>query len=171
MHRRSFKGRKLSREAGPRKAMLKNLASQVILHEKITTTLEKAKEIRPIVEKLITKAKKGTIADRRIAGAFLSNNDRSLEKLFVDLGPLYKDRNGGYTRIVKLGNRKGDNAKMAQIQLLDTEKLTKKEIEAAKAKKEVKKVEKTEPKKEAKAAPKKTAATVKKTAAKKVGDK
>lgn len=150
MHRRSFNGRKFSREAGPREALLRNLASQVILHEKVTTTLEKAKEIRPIVEKLITRAKNGTLADRRIVAKFLSNNDLSLEKLFADLGPLYKERNGGYTRIVKLGNRKGDNAKIAQIQLLDTEKLTKKEIE--KSKKEAPKAKESEAKEEKPAA-------------------
>lgn len=161
MHRHAYKGRKFSREAGPRKAMLKNLASQVILHEKVTTTLEKAKEIRPIVEKLITKAKKGTLADRRIAAEFLSNKDKSLEKLFTDLGPLYKERDGGYTRIIKLGNRKGDNAKIAQIQLLDTEKLTKKEIEAVK--KKAAPNAKTE---EKKAEPKEKAASAKKPAKK-----
>jgi large subunit ribosomal protein L17 len=160
MHRHQYKGRKLMREAGPRKALLRNLASQIILHEKIKTTLEKAKEIRPTLEKLITRAKKGTMADKRIAGKFLSNNDKALEKLFVELGPLYKDRNGGYLRITKLTNRVGDNAKMAQIELLDTEKLTKKEMEKPKAKKEAKvakpKAEKKEVKKAVvKKAPKK----------------
>jgi large subunit ribosomal protein L17 len=149
MHRHAYNGRKFSREAGPRKALFKNLASQVILYEKVTTTLEKAKEIRPVVEKLITKAKKGTLADRRNAGKVLSNNDKALEKLFAELGPLYKDRNGGYTRIIKLDNRVGDNAKMAQISLLDTEKLTKKELE----KKPKKAVAKEAPKAEATKAP------------------
>jgi len=135
MHRHQYKGRKLRREAGPRKALLRNLSSQVILYEKITTTLEKAKEVRPVVEKLITKAKKGTLADRRLAGAFLSNKDKALEKLFAELGPLYKDRKGGYTRITKLSPRVGDNANMAQIELLDTEKLTRKEMEKGKKKK------------------------------------
>lgn len=133
MHRHQYKGRKLRREAGPRKALLRNLSSQVILYEKITTTLEKAKEVRPVVEKLITKAKKGTLADRRLAGAFLSNKDKALEKLFAELGPLYKDRKGGYTRITKLPPRVGDNANMAQIELLDTEKLTRKEMTKAKS--------------------------------------
>lgn len=129
MHRHQYKGRKLSRETGPRKALVRNLISQVILYEKIKTTEAKAKEIRPTLEKLITKAKKGTLADRRNAARVLSNNDKALEKLFSELGPLYKDRNGGYVRIIKLPNRVGDNAKMAQIELLDTEKLTKKEME------------------------------------------
>lgn len=151
MHRHfGYKGRKFGREAGPRKALIRNLASQVILHEEITTTLEKAKEVRPVVEKLITKAKRGTLADRRKAGEFLSNNDKSLEKLFLELGPLYKERNGGYIRIVKLGNRLGDNASMAKIMLLDTERLTKKEIEKKKEKavKPAKEAPKTEKPKE-----------------------
>jgi large subunit ribosomal protein L17 len=122
MHRHSYQGRKFNREAGPRKAMVRNLISQVILHEKIKTTLEKAKDIRPTLEKLITKAKKGTLADRRNAGKLLSNKDRALEKLFNELGPLYKERNGGYVRILKIPNRYGDNAKMAIIELLDTDK-------------------------------------------------
>lgn len=137
MHRHfGYKGRKFAREAGPRKALVRNLVSQLILHEEITTTLEKAKEIRPVVERLITRAKKGTLADRRIAGEFLSNKDKSLEKLFVELGPLYQERKGGYTRILKLENRLGDNAKMARIMLLDTEKLTKKAMSKETEKKE-----------------------------------
>lgn len=134
MHRHQYKGRKLGREAGPRKALLKNLISQIILHEKVTTTLEKAKESRPILEKLITKAKRGTLADRRNVEKFLSFNNKAAEKLFFEIGALYKDRKGGYTRIIKLPNRVGDNAKMAVISLLDTEKLTKKAIEEGKNK-------------------------------------
>lgn len=160
MHRHQYKGRKFNREAGPRKALVKNLLSQVILHEKIKTTLEKAKEIRPTLEKLITKARKGTLANRRVAAKLLSNNDRALEKLFAELGPLYKERNGGYVRIIKLPNRFGDNAKMAQIELLDTEKLTKKEMEKSKPKKE--KEAKPEAKKPVKKAVKKTATKEKK---------
>jgi large subunit ribosomal protein L17 len=146
MHRHQNTGRKLRREAGPRKALLRNLVSQVILNEKIKTTLEKAKEVRPILEKLITKAKKGTLADRRNAGKFMTNNDKALEKLFAELGPLYAERKGGYTRIIKIPNRFGDNAKMAQIELLDTEKLTKKEMEKPKKEKKVKKEEGKGPK-------------------------
>ncbi len=128
MHRHQYKGRKLGREAGPRKALLKNLISQIILHEKVTTTLEKAKESRPILEKLITKAIRGTLSDRRNVEKFLSFNNKAAEKLFLEIGALYKDRKGGYTRIIKLPNRAGDNAKMAVISLLDTEKLTKKAV-------------------------------------------
>jgi len=163
MHRHSYKGRKFSRTAGPRKALLRGLAAQVILHERVTTTLEKAKEVQPIVEKLITRAKSGTVADRRIAGRVLCLQDKSADKLFDELGPLYKDRNGGYTRIIKLDNRVGDNAKMAQIQLLDTDKLTKKAVAEKKAKKtevkaEVKPVQKKAETKKVAAKPKASAA-------------
>ena len=162
MHRHAYKGRKFSRTAGPRRALIKSLAAQVILHEKVTTTLEKAKEVQPVVEKLITRAKSGNLNDRRVVGKVLSLRDKSAEKLFAELGPLYQDRNGGYTRIIKLDNRVGDNAKMAQIQLLDTEKLTKKVMVSKKAKKTETKapVEKT-------AEVKKTVAPKKKPVAKK----
>lgn len=158
MHRHQYTGRKLRREAGPIKALLTNLVSQIILNEKIKTTLEKAKEVRPILEKLITKAKKGTLSDRRNVGKFLTNRDKALEKLFAELGPLYTERKGGYTRIIKIPNRFGDNAKMAQIELLDTEKLTKKEMEKPKEEKKVKNTEIKGPK-----TVKKVARVVKKT--------
>lgn len=128
MHRHQYKGRKLSRKTAQRKALMRNLASQIILHEKIETTLPKAKEVRPILEKLITKAKIDSVANRRHVAKYLSNRDKSLRKLFVELGPLYRDRKGGYLRIVRLSNREGDNAEMAQVQLIDTDKLTKEEI-------------------------------------------
>lgn len=150
MHRHQYKGRKFGREAAQRKALMRNLAAQIILHEKITTTLPKAKEVRPILEKLITRAKTDSVANRRQVARYLSNNDKSLEKLFVELGPLYKERNGGYLRIIKVGNRKGDNAEIAQIQLLDTEKLTKKEV----AKKEKSKTKTDSKEKEVKKTPK-----------------
>lgn len=169
MHRHSYKGRKFSRTAGPRKALLRSLAAQVILHERVTTTLEKAKEVQPVVEKLITRAKSGTLADRRVVGRVLCLQDKSADKLFDELGPLYKDRNGGYTRIIKLDNRVGDNAKMAQIQLLDTEKLTKKAVAEKKTKKtDEKTVEKKVETKKTAAKPKaKTAAKPKTTKEKK----
>lgn len=142
MYGRKANGRKFGRKSAQRKALLRSLASQIILHESIKTTLPKAKEVRPIVEKLITKAKRGTDHDRRIAAKSLSSNDKSLEKLFTDLGPLYKDRQGGYLRIVKLGVRAGDGAEMAQIMLLDTDKLTEKEMKKNSAIKDSKKSEK-----------------------------
>lgn len=164
MHRHQYKGRKLGRKSGPRKALLRNLASQVILHEQVKTTLAKAKEVRPIVEKLITRAKKDTFVNRRLVAKFLSNNDKSLEKLFEQLGPLYADRNGGYLRVVKIDNRKGDNAEMAVIQLLDTERLTREAVAAKKTEKKEKSIDK-----KAEAPVKKAASSAaKKPAAKKV---
>lgn len=157
MHRHQYVGRKFSRKSGPRKAMMKNLVSSVILYEKITTTLPKAKETRPVLEKLITKAKNNTLASRRQVAKFLSNNDMALEKLFTELGPLFKERNGGYCRIVKLGMRKGDGAEMAVIELLDTEKLTKKEKEAVKQPKKTEKKTTSEKDSKAKVSPKKAA--------------
>jgi large subunit ribosomal protein L17 len=135
MHRHQYTGRKLGRKAAPRKALLRNLASQIILHEQVTTTLPKAKEVRPILEKLITRAKKDSFVNRRLVAKFLSNKDKSVAKLFEELGPLYADRNGGYLRIIKTANRKGDNADMAVIQLLDTDKLTRKEVESSEKRK------------------------------------
>jgi large subunit ribosomal protein L17 len=137
MHRHQYKGRKLGRAAAPRKALMRNLASQIILHESITTTLPKAKEVRPILEKLITRAKKDTVVNRRLVAKYLSNNDKSVQKLFEQIGPLYVGRDGGYLRIIKTTNRKGDNAPMAIIQLLDTDKLTAKEIEVKSKKSKV----------------------------------
>lgn len=157
MHRHQYKGRKLGRETAQRKTLMRGLASQIILYEKITTTLPKAKEVRPVIEKLITRAKVDSVANRRQVAKFLSNKDKALEKLFVELGPLYKNRNGGYTRIVKLGNRPGDNAPIAQIQLLDTGKLTKKAVEKAKKVPEKKTKTTTKSKKKAEA-PKKSKA-------------
>ncbi|MDD3480822.1 MAG: 50S ribosomal protein L17 [Patescibacteria group bacterium] len=157
MHRRSYKGRKLSRKAHLRKSAMRSLTSQIILYEKVTTTITKAKEVRPIIEKFVTKAKVDSVARRRDVAKFLSANDKALEKLFVELGPLYKERKGGYTRITRIGARPGDNTEMAVISLLDTEKLTKKEI----TKEKEKKAEKKE-KKETKA-PKKGAKTDTKT--------
>lgn len=162
MHRHAYKGRKLSRKSGPRKALVRGLVSQIILHEKVTTTLEKAKEVQPVVEKIITRAKSGTLHDRRMAAKWLSSADMALEKLFEELGPLYKERNGGYTRIIKLENRKGDNARMSVIELLDVEKLTKKA--ATEAKKEA-------PKGNSSATAQSTPKGAKKPAAKKVAPK
>jgi len=169
MHRHQYTGRKLGRKSAPRKALMRNLASQIILHEKITTTLPKAKEVRPILEKLITRAKKDTVTNRRLVAKYLSNNDKSLVKLFEQLGPLYAGRNGGYLRIVKTVNRKGDNAPMAIIQLLDTDKLTAKEL---KVKSEKPKVDTAVKEKDTKKPVKKSTTTVaKKAPAKKAPSK
>ena len=111
-------GRKLQRKSGHRAALLRNMAAALIKHEQITTTLPKAKELRPYVEKLITLAKKGQLSHRRLAHARLLD-DAQLAKLFDVLAPRYADREGGYTRVVKAGLRTSDAAPMAIIELVD----------------------------------------------------
>ena len=111
-------GRKLQRTASHRAAMFRNMAAALIKHEQIMTTTAKAKELRPYVEKLITLAKKGGLANRRLAHARLMD-DTQLKKLFDVLAPRYADRNGGYTRIIKAGLRASDAAPIAYIELVD----------------------------------------------------
>ncbi len=116
--RHKIAGRKLNRTSSHRKALFKNLAQALILNEQIKTTLPKAKELRPVVEKLITLAKKGTLAARRQAISQIQ--DRSLvSKLIDNLGQRFGNRAGGYTRILKAGFRYGDNAPMAIIEFVD----------------------------------------------------
>ncbi len=115
-HARS--GRKLNRTASHRKAMFANMAVALIKHEQIKTTLPKAKDLRPIVDRLITLGKRGGLHARRQALATL-RDDGIAAKLFDDLGPRYKDRAGGYTRVIKAGFRYGDMAPMAVIELVD----------------------------------------------------
>ena len=110
--------RKLNRTAEHRKAMFANMAAALIKHEQITTTLPKAKELRPVVEKLITLGKRGDLHARRQAIAELRHVE-TVRKLFDVIGPRFADRNGGYTRIIKAGFRHGDNAAVAVIELLD----------------------------------------------------
>lgn len=110
------KGRKLSRKIGPRKQLLKTLAASFFMHERITTTEAKAKELRPMVEKMITKAKAGTLQNRRIVTAGV--NATTAKKIFDEVAPRYKERNGGYTRIIRLGPRNSDGAKMVIIELV-----------------------------------------------------
>ncbi|MBL1242692.1 MAG: 50S ribosomal protein L17 [OCS116 cluster bacterium] len=112
------KGRKLNRTASHRKALFANMAAALIKHEQITTTLPKAKELRAIVDRLITLGKKGDLHARRHAIAKMRDKEQA-KKLFDVLGPRYKDRNGGYTRVLKAGFRYGDNAPMAVIELVD----------------------------------------------------
>ena len=110
--------RKLNRTSAHRQAMLRNMCNSLITHEAIKTTLPKAKELRMAVEPLITLAKEPTLAHRRLA--FDRTRDRAVvAKLFNDLGPRYKARPGGYTRILKMGFRVGDNAPMAFVELVD----------------------------------------------------
>ena len=123
--------RKLNRTASHRKAMFANMASSLIEHEQIVTTLPKAKELRPIVEKLVTLAKKGDLNSRRLAIARTRNRDMS-KKLFDVLGPRYKERSGGYIRIMKAGFRFGDNAPMAFIEFVDRDESAKGAIDHAK---------------------------------------
>ena len=111
-------GRKLNRTASHRKAMFANMAAALIKHEQIVTTLPKAKELRPIADKLITLAKRGDLHARRQAIAQIRDKDM-VQKLFDVLGGRYADRKGGYTRVLKAGFRYGDNAPMAVIELVD----------------------------------------------------
>ena len=110
--------RKLNRTSSHRLAMLRNMTVSLLRHETIKTTLPKAKELRPIVEKLVTLAKRGDLHARRQAAAQLKQ-DQHVERLFAILGPRYKDRQGGYIRILKAGFRYGDMAPMAIIELVD----------------------------------------------------
>ncbi len=111
-------GRKLQRTTAHRAALFRNMAAALIKHEQITTTLAKAKELRPYVEKLVTLAKKGGLSNRRLAHARLMD-DAQLVKLFDVIGPRYADRSGGYTRVVKAGIRASDAAAMAIIEFVD----------------------------------------------------
>ena len=110
--------RKFNRTAEHRKAMFANLCAALIKHEQITTTLPKAKDLRPVVEKLVTLAKKGGLAARRQAIGEMRDIEQ-VKKLFEVIGPRYKDRKGGYTRIMKAGFRHGDNAAVAVIEFVD----------------------------------------------------
>jgi large subunit ribosomal protein L17 len=122
--RHSKSGRKLGVTTSHRKAMFANMAVALIKHEQITTTLPKAKELRGFVEKLITLGKGGSLAQRRLAQSRLRDQEM-LQKLFSVLGPRYKDRNGGYTRVLKAGFRYGDNAPVAIIELVDRDRSAK----------------------------------------------
>ncbi len=110
--------RKLNRTTPHRLAMLRNMANSLLTHEQIKTTLPKAKELRRVVEPMITLGKKATLANRRLAYNRLRDNG-TVAKLFAELGPRYAKRNGGYLRILKSGFRKGDNAPMALVTLMD----------------------------------------------------
>ncbi len=116
--RHKISGRKLGRTTSERNALFRNMASALISNEQIVSTLPKAKELRSYVDKLITLAKKGTLSHRRHAFALL-RDDSVVAKLFSTIGDRYKSRNGGYTRVLKYGFRKGDNAPMAIIELVD----------------------------------------------------
>jgi len=117
-HRRA--GRKLNKTSSHRKAMFANMASALLKHEQIVTTLPKAKELRPIVERLITLGKRGSLHARRQAASKLPVSDKEIvQKLFDTLAERYKERSGGYTRVLKAGFRHGDAAPVAVIELVD----------------------------------------------------
>jgi len=112
------RGRRFSRTVSHRKSMFANLAASLIIHEQIVTTLPKAKDLRPIVEKLVTLAKRGDLHARRLAVSEIRDLT-SVKKLFDTLGPRYKARSGGYTRVLKAGFRHGDSAAVAVIEFVD----------------------------------------------------
>jgi large subunit ribosomal protein L17 len=116
--RHGFRGRRFNRTAEHRKAMFANMSAALIKHEQIVTTLPKAKDLRPVVEKLITLGKRGDLHARRLAMSSL-RDDAMVKKLFEVIGPRYKEHPGGYTRVLKAGFRYGDNAPMAVIELVD----------------------------------------------------
>ncbi len=118
-------GRHLGRNSAQRKALFKGLVTQVLQHERIETTEAKAKAVRADVEKMITLAKRGDLHARRLALRTVTDK-KVVAKLFDTLGPRYKERNGGYTRILKLGPRHGDNAEMVFLELVDREEPEKK---------------------------------------------
>lgn len=137
--RHGVRGRQLGRNTSHRRALFRTLVTSVLDKEKIETTVEKAKEIRPIVERMITYGKRGDLNSRRIAASFISTRD-VVKKLFDTIAPRFKDRAGGYTRIIRTRRRQGDAAEMAVIELLGAE-----------SKPEEKKEEKKSPAKKAKA--------------------
>jgi len=116
--RHGMNGRKLNRTSSHRRAMFANMATALIKHEQIETTLPKAKDLRPIVEKLVTLGKRGGLHARRQVLSYLGDRDQT-EKLFATLGPRYASRKGGYLRVLKAGHRYGDAAPMAVIEFVD----------------------------------------------------
>ena len=116
--RHGFRGRRFNRTSEHRRAMFANMSAALIKHEQIVTTLPKAKDLRPVVEKLITLGKRGDLHARRLAMSEL-RDAAMVKKLFEVLGPRYQERRGGYTRVLKAGFRYGDNAPMAVIELVD----------------------------------------------------
>ena len=116
--RHAQRGRKLGRTTSHRLAMFRNQLTSLVIHERIVTTLPKAKELRPLAEKLVTRGKAGSVADRRQVARVLHDREH-VKKLFDDIGPRFADRAGGYLRIVKLGPRQGDGAETAALQFVD----------------------------------------------------
>ena len=127
-----IKGRKLNRNSSHRKALLKNLSIALITNEGIKTTLPKAKELKPFIEKVINLSKKDSLANRRLAQSIIGNQE-TVEKLFKEIGPRVLSRNGGYTRILKYGFRVGDKAPMAYMELVDRIEIEEKVEQIAKS--------------------------------------
>lgn len=132
--RHRFGNAKLKRDVGARNSLLRNLTTSVVLEERIITTVPKAKAVQPIVENMITLAKRDTLHTRRQAAAFLQT-PKSVQKLFDTLGARFGQRTGGYTRITRLGNRRGDGAELAMLELVGSE-LVKRAAERARRKEE-----------------------------------
>jgi large subunit ribosomal protein L17 len=132
--RHKVAGYKLKRNVAARRSLFRGLVTSVIEHERVVTTVPKAKAIRPLVEKMITLAKRDTLHTRRQAAAFLET-PAAVKKLFDKLGTRFGQRNGGYTRVVRLGNRKGDGAEQAIIELVGSE-LVKRAADRAKRREE-----------------------------------
>jgi len=127
--RHKVAGRRLGRTTSHRKAALQNMAVSLFKHELIRTTVPKAKELRRVAEPLITRAKQDSVANRRIAFSRLRDRD-AVQKLFLELGPRYQARPGGYLRILRCGTRPGDNAPMAYVELVDRQSGESKAVEA-----------------------------------------
>ncbi len=140
-------GRKLSRNTSHRRALLRNLVTSLLEHGRVMTTLPKAKEVRPLAEKMITLGKRDNLAARRMVHSYLLK-DATAKKVFDTIAPKFADRKGGYSRIIKLGNRKGDGADIAIIELLGSELEARKAERAAKAQAKDAKKPKSEDKEE-----------------------
>lgn len=117
MHRHSYSGRKLQRAQGPRQALIRGQVTSLVLHEAITTTEAKAKEVAPVFERLVTKAKQNDLAGQRAIRRVVQT-EAAAQKLTQELAPAWSERHGGYTRIIKLGNRRGDNAPLVRLSLV-----------------------------------------------------
>jgi len=146
--------RKLGRVSSHRRAMFRNMATSLLIHERIETTVPKAKELRSIVEKMITLGKHGDLHSRRLAASYLFD-DEAVKKVFSDIAPRFKDRSGGYTRILRKGPRFGDGAEMAFLELVDYQDLHMKGGKAPKAEKAAKAAPKAKAEPKAKKASKK----------------
>ena len=136
-----FGTRKLGKTSTQRRAMMRQQVTDLLEHGKMETTFYRAKEVQPVVEKMITLGKKGDLAAYRRALSYITKEDVA-HKLFKEIAPKYAERNGGYTRVIRIGERRGDAAEMAIIELVDDEKIAAADAEAEKARKEAEKAAK-----------------------------